>query len=452
MRTITLITLMLVLAGPAAAQEEPWTLRRCIDYAREHNIEIKRQRLSEEDAALALRQSKLDYAPSLNAGANYNMTVGRALDPTTYDFLENETVNDLNGALSLSADLFGGMRKMKQLRRDKMGLEAALLATEKTANDLELNVTAAYLEILLAGENVKISHNRIATLEGQSQRTHALVNAGRSTLSEQLQIDAQLADARTEALSYENQLILARFNLCQLLERDDYRTFRIVQPDSSAAVTAALIPDEAYVLDAAQALPQIGAAELQTEIAEQDIRIARSAFYPTLGLSAGYGSTWSDARKKYEITAAGEPIYKRYPFREQIKDNASGYISFSLGIPIFSSLTARARVKSGKIAAARAEYDLELAQKQLRKEVQQALIDARSAFERYRSSTRNVEASREAFRAVEQKFDIGAATSVDYSVALDNLVKAEGQLVQAKYEYLFKTRILDFYSGRPIEL
>lgn len=434
----------------------PWTLRNCIEYAQENNIEILRQELSIEDAALAKKQARLNYIPSVSASLSSATSFGRVLDETTYEFMANTSNTSLSGSLSAGTELFAGMRKYHQLKKADIGFQDMLLTVEKARNDLGLNVTAAYLDILFAEEKVSIAGKRTETLELQVEQVEKLVDAGRKTIGDLLQLQSDLADAKYQSIEAANQRKLAYFNLCQLLEINDYESFRVFIPESLSVSDSGLTDTPDSIFEMAQELPQIKSASLSLDMADRDIRIAQSALYPSLSLSAGYGSSFSNGRKKIMIPDTPDmndpATYVPYPFKEQVRDNASYYVSLGLSIPIFNSLSARNNVKSYRIARMRAEYDYMRAQKELNKEIQQAFIDAQGAYEQYGAAMKNTATSQEAFRMIEEKYNLGAASPVDYSIALYNLVNARSQLAQAKYSYIFKTKILDFYKGIPIQL
>ncbi|HIW97614.1 MAG TPA: TolC family protein [Candidatus Tidjanibacter gallistercoris] len=432
------------------AARAPWTLQECIRYAVENNIEIKRQELSVEDAELARKQSRLDYIPSLSAGASSGTSFGRVLDQTTYEFLENATNTNISASLSLGTEVFAGMRKYHQLKKSDLNLQDMLLQIDKARNDLSLNITAAYLDVLFAEEQTAIAAQRTRTLALQVEQTQALVESGRKTLGDLLQLQSDLADAQFQDIEARNDRTLAYFTLCQLLEINDYDTFRIVIPETVPVSPEGISAGPEELFEKAQELPQVKSAELALDMADRDISIAKSSLWPTLNLSAGYGSSFSDGRLKPDMS--NPDTYVHYPFKDQMRDNASYHISLSLSIPIFNSFSARNNVRSYRIARRRAEYDYRIMQKNLDKEIRQAYIDAVGAYEQYGAAARNVATSEESFRMMEEKYTLGAASPVDYSIALYNLVNARSQLAQAKYSYIFKTKILDFYKGVPLGL
>lgn len=439
--------LFALLASRAVAQPDTarrWTLDACIVYALEHNIEIKTQELAAETKRVTFAESKWAYAPSVSASNSYNVSSGRVLDPTTYSFIENQTVSGNSTSLSANLMLFGGMSNLHSLRRAKLDLQAGLLGVEKTKNDISLNITAYYLEILCAQENIRNAEQIVETLKIQEEKTAKLVEVRKVTAADLLQIQSQLAEAENDLFTARNTYDIARLNLCQLLEMEDYTSFLTAAPEETLPeINLPHGVDE--VIEAAHSLPQVRMAALDIDMAKRDIRIAQVAYYPSISLGAAYGSSFSDARQKMFQNPDGTYRYEAYPFFEQYKDNANKYISLSLNVPIFNRFSVRKNVRRQKIALQQAQYALRTMEKQVTKEVNQAWIDARTAWEKYGSSQKFVTTATEAARQVERKYNLGAATVVDYNTALNNLVKAQTQLLQAKYEYIFKTRIIDFY-------
>ena len=312
-------------------------------------------------------------------------------------------------------------------------------------NDVRMNVTASYLEILCAEETIRDAEQVVEELKVQEEKTAKKVEARKVTMADLLQIRAQRADAENDVLTARNSYDIARLNLCQLLEIDDYASFRAVAPDTAELARYGVTDAPAAVLDAAQGLPELEAARVGIDLARRDLQIARSAYYPTLSLSAGYGSSYSDARQKMFRNPDGTYRYEAYPFFDQFRDNASSYVSLSLNIPIFSKFTTRKNVQRQKLALRQAEYALRTTEKQVAREVTQALIDARTAWEKYLGAQKYVASAEEAARQVERKYDLGAATVTDYNAAVSAQVRARSQLLQAKYEYLFKVKILSYY-------
>ncbi|MBO7522777.1 MAG: TolC family protein [Bacteroidales bacterium] len=434
-----------------------WTLEQCISYAYEHSIQLKKAELYVAEAKLELKQSKLNFIPTINTSGALNTSVGRVLDPTTYDFLENETVADMNIVTSFSTELFAGLAKHHKKEKAALNLKKTLLGIDKARKDLALNITAAYLEILIAKENIEINKHKIALLDTQIIHTQSMIDVGKLPAGDLFQVKAEISNARNDLMLAENRLTIALLDLCQLLEIEDIENFNVVEPHSDIPHFPN-VTNITGIATLSHTLPEIEMAGISVDMAQKDVDIAKSNLFPTLSMSGGYGSSFSDARKKIVTDQNGnfvsndqnEFVYTKYPFRNQFIDNASAYISLTLNIPIFNSAKVRNQIKSLDFAKEHAELDADITQKQLLKEIQQAIINSKSAYERYNALIDNLVAVRDAFSHTEKKLENGSATYYEYAIALDNLIQTETSLAQAKYECVFRDKIIDFYMGKPL--
>jgi len=434
---------------------ETWDIAQCIRHAVEHNLQVRQGWNLVEGARVDHLQTKLNYLPNLNAGIGYNASFGRSLDPTTYNYVSGQTVQNASGSLSLSTNLFAGMQKLHNLRRAEFSLAASVQEVERIKDEITIAVAAAYLQVLYCREQVAVSENRVAILERQIERTTQLVEAGSLPIGNRLELEAQLAAEQYNLVNYRNQRVNSVLTLTQLLELRDVPDFEVAVPDSAvlaAEMDGQQLREVGEIYGMALKLPRIEVVKWQRKMAEQDVALARARYYPSLSFGASYGSSWSDARLKPQLGADGTPYYTKYPFFEQLDDNASSALQFSLSVPIFGGLNVRNNVRKAKIGLRNADLAVKQAENQLYKEIQQAWSDARGAWERYRSAESSVTSNAEAFRNTEQKFDAGAATAVDYNVAQNNLAEAQSLMLQARYDYIFKMKILDFYRGVEITL
>ena len=452
------ILLELLFSLPAIGQKE-WSLEECIRYAKENNIKLKQQTLDIEDTQLDKKQAISNYGPSVGIGAVHNVTFGRVLDPTTYEFIENKTGIDMNFSISSSVNLFAGMKNRHTVRRAKVGIRIATLNVEKLKNDLSLNITKAYLDILLLEENIRISEQKINTLKEQKIRTLKLIEAEKNTKGDLLQVESQLYEIENNLIQVLSQRDIAKLNLCQLMEINFYQDFEIVKPESFVTIPLSFNQNFSDILSRAQSLPEIQSALLEIESSKFDVSIAKAMLFPTLSLNGGYGSQYSDSRKKMKLDKDKNPImngseiqYEKYSFGTQVKDNRSGYVTLNLSIPILNSKKYKNQVTLHEIAKRRTEYNLELKKKQLAIEINEAIINVTKALAQYRILEKNVEITRETFLYTEKKLNTGVVSYFDYITALNNLTMASLQLSLAKYEYLFCKKIIDFYLGVPITL
>lgn len=458
MRTsiLTIAVALLLAAAPAFARaDEAWDIERCIRHAVEHNIQVKQGLNTVETSRIDNAQAKLNYLPNLNAGLGYNASFGRSLDPTTYNYVSGKTVQNASGNLSLSTTVFAGMQKMHTLRRAEFSLMASVQDVERIKNEITISVAAAYLQVLYNKEQVAVSEAQIATLQSQIERTSKLVEAGSLPIGNRLELEAQLASEQYNLVNYRNQQVNALLTLTQLLELREVPGFEVAVPDSAvlaAAMEGHDLRSVGEIYGVALDLPRIEVTKLQRKMAEQDVSLAKARYYPSLSFGASYGSSWSDARLKPQLGTDGTPYYTNYPFFDQLGDNASSALQFSMSIPIFGGLNTRNNVRKTKVALRNADLGVKLAEDRLYKEIQQAWTDARGALERYHSAQSSVISNSESFRNTEQKFNAGAATAVDYNVAKNNLLAAQSLMIQARYDYIFKMKILDFYRGVEITL
>ena len=432
MRTMISILTMLA-AGTLCAQNtsKVWTLEECIDYALEHNIEIKRQELGVDDSKTGLSESRWDYAPSLSAGASYSISSGRVLDQTTYEFIENNVVGSSSASVSGSVQVFSGMRRHYALKKAKASMKALLADLESVRQDIELNVTAAYLQILCDQENLASAREMTSMLESQMERIQTMVDLGRVTEADLLQIRSQYYAALNDVAAAEGQCRLSRMELCQLLEIQDWESFAIEPIEADDYDGMQLFPSTDSV--SVESRPEYRSAEAGVEVARRNLRIARSSYYPTLLLSAGYGTSYSGARQKAVQNPDGTYRYEAYPFFRQYLDNGSSYLSLSLNIPIFSGMSARNSVRRAKNASIDAQYALQTVRKQLSREYEHALIEYQTSCRQYETAKEQLAYAEEAARMMTEKYNLGKIDFTSWNTVMTELAKAKYNLSNTAY-------------------
>ena len=419
------IILAMLAAGTLCAQttSKVWTLDECIGYALEHNIEIKRQELGVDDSETGLSESRWDYAPSLSAGASYSISSGRVLDQTTYEFIENNVVGSSSASVSGSVQVFSGMRRHYALKKAKASLKASLADLESVRTDVELNVTAAYLQILCDQENLASAREMASMLESQMEKIQTMVDLGRVTEADLLQIRSQYYAALNDVAAAEGQCRLSRMELCQLLEIQDWESFAIEPIETDEYERMQLFPRTDSIL--VESRPEYRSAEAGVEVAKRNIQIARSSYYPTLSLSAGYGTSYSGARQKAVQNTDGTYRYEAYPFFRQYLDNGSSYLSLSLNIPIFSGMSTRNNVRRAKNASIDAQYALQIVRKQLSREYEQALIEYQTSCRQYETAREQLAYAEEAARMMTEKYNLGVIDICDLRNAFVDLLKSQ---------------------------
>ncbi len=474
MKKIIIVFAFIAIAVASFAQEG-WSLERCIQYALENNIQIKTQELNTQIYGNQLQQSKLGILPGLNAGANENFTFGRNVDPYTNQF-STDNFSSTNFQISSSVTLFSGLQQYNSVKKAEIDEEASFKLLQQTKNNVMLAVASAYLNVLYATDLLEVAVQQRDITALQLDRTEKLVTSGSLPLQSKYELDAQFANEELNIVNYENQLDIALLSLAQLIEITDVESFSIIKPNidnittESGMLTAAQIYSEALAN-----MPEIEYASLNYQSAERNLAIAKGAYLPRLTMSAAYGSGYSSASKMLDQINMGTPFlsgfatddmgnildvyqysfdytYLNKPFSDQIKDNASTSLAFSLSIPIFNGLQTRTNVNNSVIYLEQSKMQVDQAAKDLLKEIQQAYADAQSAMRKHMATEKTMESMQLSFDYTQKRYDEGLLNTTDYNIAKNNLSKTQAELIRAKYDYIFKQKILDFYRGLPIRL
>ena len=440
-QAILFISLLLISIGGKA--QERWSLRRCIDYAIEHNINIRRTANAVEQSAVEANSAKWARLPNLNGSAGQSWNWGR-----TQTAVKNEDTGDYstvyvntssqgsNLNLSTSIPLFTGLQIPNQYALAKLNLKAATADLAKAQEDIAINVASAYLQVLFNQELQQVAESQVELSLQQQARITRLADMGKASMAEVAEAKARVAQDQMTAVQARNNYELALLDLSQLIELESPEGFLLESPDVSFALQQLTPPDEIYQT-ALTNKPAIQAAEYRLEGSKHSIRIAQSAYYPQLNLNGSLGTNYYSTINR--------------TFRQQMGDNFSKYVGLSLSVPIFNRFSTRNRVRSARLQRDNYELQLTETKKTLYKEIQQAWYNAVAAESKYSSSHTAAEAGAESFRLMSEKYENGKANAVEYNEAKQNLMRAQSDELQAKYEYLFRSKILDFYKGESIE-
>jgi outer membrane protein len=448
-----ILTLLPLSPGLIRAQEKLWSLEECVKYAIDNNIQIKQQVLQTRYQENTLAQSKLNLLPTLNGQVSHNYSFNRTLDQTTYQYV------DQNGQTSQfylggSLDLFKGLQNYNTIRKNKYQLMASELDLQTIKDNISLNIALAYLQILLNSELVSATDNQLQITLQQIEKTRKMYDAGSVAKGNLLQIEAQAASEELQLINLENQLDISYLTLTQMLELESPEGFRIVVPEISIDTNTIITGRVDEIFAQAQGLrPEIKSAELNLNASEMDLKIAKGGRSPSLSMSHSVGTMYSNIRQKIlSIDPLTGPVYGEYPFSEQFNDNMNYGLGFSLNLPILNGWQVNKNIANSKINIDNYRFSLEGEKKKLYKNIQQAYADAVAALKKYTASIKAVTSMEESFRYTEQKFNMGMVTPFDYNAAKSQLLNAQSDMSQAKYEYIFKTKVLDFYKGLPLNL
>ena len=442
MNKLSAIALLACLSAGLQAQET-WSLRRCIDYAIEHNIDIRQAANTAEQSAVEVNTAKWARLPNLNGSANQSWNWGRTQtavpDETTGDYSTvyvNTASNGTNMQLSTSIPLFTGLELPHQYSLAKLNLKAATADLQKAKDDISINIASAYLQVLFNQELHDVALGQVELSLQQCQRIESLAGVGKASSAEVADARARVAQDRMTAVQTENDYRLSLLTLSQLIELDSPEGFMLESPSTAITPSPVTPPDDIYQM-ALTSKASIQAAQYRLEGSKHSVRIAQSGFYPQLNLNGSLGTSYYSTINR--------------TFRQQMGDNFSKYLGLSLSVPLFNRLATRNRVRTARLQQENYALQLENAKKTLYKEIQQAWYNATAAESKYASSHAATLASEESFRLMTQKYENGKANAVEFNEAKQNLMKAQSDELQAKYEYLFRTKILDFYKGVPIE-
>ncbi|MDR2888146.1 MAG: TolC family protein [Bacteroidales bacterium] len=452
---LPLLVFVLFTGQAALPQQKIWTLDECIAHAVDNNIQIKQQELQTRYQKNALDLSKMNILPTLSATGSENLSWGRSLDQTTYQYSENQRVASSNFYLGGSMNLFNGLQNYNSIRKYEYELLAGRQDLQNIRENISLTVALHYLQILLNRELVAVTGEQLQVTLQQIDKTRRLVDAGSAALGSLLQIEAQASQEELQLVNMKNQLDIACLDITQLLELTTVEGFEVAVPEidvDTNAVTGDTVED--IFLIASGSRPSIKSPELRLAASEYDLRIAKGMRSPRLAMNHSVSTGYSDVRRKIlGIDPATESVtYGDYPFAEQFADNRNWGLGFTLSIPILNGWQVNKNISNSKIGIENSRYALDGAKKQLYKGIQQAHADASAALKKFSASLKAVASMEESFRYSEQRFTVGLVTPVDYNISKNQLLKAQSDLVQAKYEYIFKTKVLDFYRGIPLTL
>ncbi|MFW6218842.1 MAG: TolC family protein [Bacteroidota bacterium] len=426
--------------------QEPWTLERCIDYALENNIQIQRQELSTRIYNNEYKQSRYDLLPNLNAQWSHQLSSGRSLNTEDYVW-ENRELQQGSMGIGSNVTLFNGMQNYNNIQERKFSMMADLALLESVKYDVTLNVATNYLQVLFEKELVEINQNQLELTNQQVEKTEKLVEVGNKARGDLLDIKAQQASEKVTLINAQNNLTISILTLTQLLELDSVGTFDIVVPeDLEVDFSSTLMSvDDAYRI-AVENHPSIITNEYLLRSSEKKLAMARGERSPELSLEGVYYSRYNEtATDPFDPTS-------EYAYIDQLDDNQYKQVLLRLSIPVFNRMRVNTNISNSKINVQDSKLALENAKNNLYKLVQQSHTDALGALEKYYSSIEAVKSNEEAFKYTEEKYNAGIVSALDYNEAKMNLTKARSDLLQAKYEYIFKTKILDFYMGNPISL
>ncbi len=472
MKRIILIVSLLCLVFSLAAQKQ-WSLEECINYALENNIQVKQSMLNIDRSEIALQQSKLNMIPSLNLGATHGYNWGQTIDLYTNEFA-TDRVQSNNFYAQSNVTLFSGFQKINTIKRNQIELLRNKYNTDQFMDDVSLNIAIAYLQVIYYREMVGVYQAQVEVTKQQVERTSKLVEAGTLARGDLLTIQAQAASEELQVTTMQNSLDLAVLTLAQLLDLPDTKDFSVASPDLQLKeqLPTSMNVENIYAT-ALEHRADVKSSELAVESTMKDLDIAKGAHSPTISLSGSWGTGYSGAARDVASISdpylANDPIgatangvavynytadvsYQTKGFTDQMVDNNNKTLTAYLQIPIFNGYQTRSSIARAKINVEDARLGLETTKLNLRKTIQQAWADALASMKTYHSAEMKLTASEEAFLYAQEKFNVGLINSLEYNTAKKDRDNAQSEMLQSKFDFIFKSVILEFYMGKPLSL
>ena len=434
-KNIVLTVLVLLVSLDCLAQKQ-WTLRECAEYALSHNIGIQQKDLTRQQGEVRLSTAKNSRLPDLTGTIGETFSFGRGL--TMDNTYTNRSTNSTQFSIGTSVPLFTGFRIPNTIKLNQLNLEAAIQDLEKAKNDVEMQVAKAYVQILYDMEIADVAWRQVGIDSMQVARLEAFFQNGKASGAEVSQQKATHAQSILTATQADNNLQLAILTLTQLLELPTPEGFSVVRPD--VPFQALTLPNpETIFAEALTFKPEIRAEQLRLDASEKSIKIQEAARYPQLTLNGGLQTNY------YKTSGMQQDN-----FGKQLKNNFSQYIGLNLNIPIFNRFSTRNNIRNARLERENQLLKLDNAKKTLYKEIQQVYYNAVAAHAKYESSEAARQSSADAFRLAQAKYENGKANITEFNEAKNRFLKSESDLVQARYEYLYQTTLLDFYRGKEL--
>lgn len=435
MKRTLLLVATVALAFSASAQQV-WTMQQCIDYALEHNIGIQQSQLNRQNADYQYEMTKDSWLPSINASAGEYLGFGQSPSYTGVYVPDNSSSTSVG--LDVSLPLFQGLSIYNSTKSSYLNLQACTQDLEAAKRDLRLTIMAYYMQVVYCKELKGVAEQQLELSQNQYEMTRQLYEVGRKAEADVYESKAQVAANQSSLTEADNNLMLSLLDLTQAMEIESIENFDVVSPDEFLDLIDYQLPSpETTIENALNQQPIMQAAQLRLQQSLYDLKVAKSAWYPSLSFFGGYSNGY------YNYFTKG---YDNIPLPDQIKMNSRAQLGFSLNIPIFNRMQTRYRVKMAEVNIENHTLEIENKSKALKKEIQQAYYNALAAEQKYNSADNALKSSQMAFDYAEAGFEAGKTTQMELNESRTRLYQAESTQIQAKYEYLYRCKVMEFYN------
>ena len=433
----TLLMTLLIATVLSVQAQKVWTLDQCIDYALEHNLDIRKSQLAQQQAEYQYKASKSAWLPTLNANAGEYFGFGQSPSYTGVYVSDNSSSSSFGANLSLP--LFQGLNLYNTTKANALNLQASEMDQKAAQLNLKLNVMGFYMQVLYGKEQVEIARRQVELSAEQLEKTQQLFENGRVAEADVYESQAQLASDQAVLTQAETDLALSLLTLTQVLEIEDTEGFEISEPEAYFAnQEQELGTPQSTIATALLNQPAMDAARLRLQKSHYDLKAAKSAWYPSLDFYAGYSNGL------YHYFGNN---YPNTPVDEQLKRNSRTQLGVSLSIPIFNGMRTKYRVKMTELSIDDQQLNLENTEKSLRKVIEQAYGNAKAAKQKMEAMENSLEALRVAYEYANAGFEMGKKTLLELNESKTRYYKAESNLLQARYEYLYRCKIIEFYRN-----
>ncbi len=472
MKQIILLLIIGALSSDIAAQDT-WNLKRCIDYALAHNLQIHNSKLSINSREIDLKTAKAQRLPNLQFSSLAGINLGRTIDPTSNSFI-TATTNFNTFGVNSSVMLYNFGRIQNQIQLAALDRKSAQSDLEQARQDLALQVADAFLNVLFAKENLNNAITKRSTTQDQLQQINSLIAAGSRPANDRLDIEAQIAQDDLNITQFRNAVDLSTLRLRQIMQLDTHIPFQISVPEMDIEPTQIVDLDVPSIYaEVLRNQPSIQAFDLRLQSAKLNQKLAKSSAYPSVFLNGRVNTNYSSQAKQidevvltpfesnvlingnqstlttFQPRATG---FSTTPYTQQLNDNIGTGLSLSLNVPIYSNYTTKANNQRAQIRVKTLQNNLELEKQRIRNQIEQAVTDLRSASLQYQAAQSTVRALEASYHNAERRFLSGTANTFEFNSITNQLEQAKINLLRAKYDFIFKSKILDFYKGKPLDL
>ena len=436
MTTKKIVFFLLLVGFQLSAQSKKWTLEECVDYAIKNNISIKQSELDLKTTDIDKLEAIGGFLPTLNGNANYSMNTGASINPVTNQF-QNETFKSMSASANSGIMLFNGLANWKTLQRAKLSKIANSYRLDKMKDDIALSIANSYLQILFNKEQLKVQKNQNLITKENIKRTQELIQAGSLPAGDIYELQATDASQEQQIVNTENALLIAKIGLCQTLLLEDYANFDISDEVMDLPMTDMTNDTQESILEKAkESVKDVKIAMANVDVAKKDVALSRSSYLPTLTGFLGYNTRWAESIP--------------FNFIDQLTLFDGTAVGLQLNVPILNGFATRGRVQRAKINQERSEFQLKQAELDLERNVYQAYNDVINAKKSFEAAQKTLEARKQSFNFSKERYEVGLMNSFDFSQSTIAFENAQSEVLRTKYDYLFRTKILEFYFGIPL--